>query len=111
MFSLIIGMTLYEIATETRPFSDMDPSQSLCVWVMKLIMGSRPPLPDFLQTDCQAFIQSCWHGDPSARPNFNEILAHLVEQIPKEQEKVRQEREQLNEQERQQLSEEVQNSN
>ena len=97
-------MTLYELATETRPFSDMDPSQSLCVWVMKLIMGSRPSLPDFLQTDCQAFINSCWHGDPSARPKFNEILTHLVDKICLE-------KEQMNEQERQQLSEQDQNSN
>jgi serine/threonine protein kinase len=39
--------------------------------------GLRPQLPPSLPPYLASLIQTCWHTDPSRRPNFSEICAHL----------------------------------
>ena len=72
---------LHEIITDKRPFADVDPCTNAMVWVMKLLMGTRPPLPQELEPSCKQMISRCWHQDPSMRPSFKEFLVHCEEKV------------------------------
>ena len=81
-------MLIYEIATCKKPFSDIDHSQKMCIWAMKIIMGARPPIPPELPKECQEVMAKCWHTTPSARPTFQYLQQHIAGQIHKYQEEI-----------------------
>ena len=39
--------------------------------------GRRPKIPMFCPEEYTALITRCWHNDPAARPDFQEILKEL----------------------------------
>lgn len=78
------GMVLQELATLKKPFADVDNCCNGAVWVLRLLMGARPPLPPDLEPECQQLIAQCWHQDPSMRPTFKEFLDHCDKADKKE---------------------------
>jgi serine/threonine protein kinase len=69
------GITSNEICTGDEPYSS-EPNYSVIFQKIKF-EGLRPQLPPSLPPYPASLIQTCWHSDPSRRPNFAEICAHL----------------------------------
>jgi serine/threonine protein kinase len=67
------GMILYEMYTETVPFSGQDRYQIFNQVCQK---GLRPDLPDNEST-ISRLISDCWHFDPASRPSFEEIYSRF----------------------------------
>lgn len=85
-FILSLGIMLHELATQKRPFSDVDPCSNAMVWVMKLLMGARPVIPSYLEPSCKQIMARLWHADPSMRPTFKEFLCKCDEKVKAEKE-------------------------
>ena len=67
------GISLYELATRTPPFSRADP-QLVLSWIKD---GQRPAVPARVPTALAALIGDCWHQDPAQRPAFTDIVKRL----------------------------------
>lgn len=63
------AMTCYEVVTGKYPFDGFKGK----VLDEKIKVGERPDLPKDLSKDLQNLIEKCWHGDPTERPNFQQI--------------------------------------
>ena len=81
-------MIVYELATGNRPFSVDDSSQTLCVMIMKIIMGDRPTVPTDLPPECQSYLGQCWDSSPSLRPAFKVLLQNILVQIKRAQQEI-----------------------
>ncbi|KAG0239181.1 hypothetical protein BGW41_007872 [Actinomortierella wolfii] len=70
MYSL--GMVMWEMAADcTRPFKD----QKEEVVVIALVKdGEREELPEETPIKYRAWVERCWHRDPSKRPEANEYF-------------------------------------
>jgi serine/threonine protein kinase len=69
------AITINEIWTGNEPYSgESDYSE---IFQKIKYEGLRPQLPPSLPPYLASLIQTCWHSDPSRRPNFAEICAHL----------------------------------
>ena len=53
---------------------------NVCVAIMKVIMGMRPPFPDQLEEKPCKLMESCWKADPHLRPTFKEAL-NIIHEI------------------------------
>ena len=72
-------MMIYELATEQHLFAGVDMGAIVCVAVMKVIMGMRPPFPDRLHKTPHKLMESCWKADPHLRPTFKEAVKTIRE--------------------------------
>lgn len=77
-------MILLELVTMKKPFADLDDCSSGMTWVMRLMMGTRPPIPSDLDPQCQKMIAQCWHQDPAMRPSFKEFLVSCHRKLKQE---------------------------
>ncbi|KAG0233051.1 hypothetical protein BGW42_007747 [Actinomortierella wolfii] len=70
MYSL--GMVMWEMAADcTRPFKD----QKEEIVVIALVRdGEREELPEETPIEYRAWVERCWHRDPSKRPEANEYF-------------------------------------
>ncbi|KAH9557225.1 hypothetical protein CY35_07G073900 [Sphagnum magellanicum] len=69
------GITSNQLFTGDDPYSsESDYSE---IFQKIIYEGLRPQLPPSLPPYLASLIQTCWHSDPSRRPNFAEICAHL----------------------------------
>lgn len=75
------GMVMFEIATNSTPFSGLSPLQI----VRSLDCGRRPTIPDNICDDYARLISKCWAQDYNMRPEFDEILV-ILENIKKDAE-------------------------
>ena len=74
-------MMIYEISTEKRPFEDVEMGATICVAIMKVMMGMRPPIPErFNKRPCE-LMEMCWKAEPHLRPTFKEVLLKIREFI------------------------------
>lgn len=65
------GVLLWEMATESIPFRNMDP---LAIMTAVVIQNKRPNIPSNISASFKKLIQSCWDKDPENRPSFNQIF-------------------------------------
>ena len=80
-------MCIYELITLKRPFSDMEAGHGGCRYVMKLLLGVRPKIPDTIPSECQKNMALCWHANPSMRPTFQHLKDHVESSLAKIEEK------------------------
>jgi serine/threonine protein kinase len=72
------GIMMYELAAELEPFADIPYMFDLAPAVTS---GRRPTWPDMVTetapTGYVALTESCWHQEPSQRPNITSVLASI----------------------------------
>ncbi|KAH3765580.1 serine/threonine protein kinase [Pelomyxa schiedti] len=69
------AIVMWEIMTGKVPFEQRTDAEL----IPDIIRGLRPPIPDNTSQSYVKYIQLmevCWNGDPTARPAFEEIVAH-----------------------------------
>ncbi|CAK9276116.1 unnamed protein product [Sphagnum jensenii] len=72
------AVTSSQILTGNDPYSSSESFLTRREILQKIEdEGLRPQLPPSLPPYLASLIQTCWHSDPSRRPNFSEICAHL----------------------------------
>ncbi|TFK51543.1 kinase-like protein [Heliocybe sulcata] len=76
------GMTVLEILTHERPFSDI---RSIRTVMRKVIDGDRPQRPydrrivqRGLDDDVWGLLERCWKQDPSQRPAIQEVVDYML---------------------------------
>ncbi|XP_057529682.1 serine/threonine-protein kinase STY8-like [Amaranthus tricolor] len=74
------GIVLWELLTGELPYSSMTPLQAAIGVVQK---GLRPPIPKRTHSKLADLLVSCWHQDPTQRPNFSEVI-QILQQIANE---------------------------
>jgi len=67
------GILLWELYTHKIPFKAMHPLQV----AHKVLQGLRPTIPDKCPPELVKLLESCWHAEPAARPNFKDIIQIL----------------------------------
>lgn len=70
------GMMAYELLTGIEPFHDVKNPAGI---PQKVLKGTRPNIPSFIQKPFKELITSCWAQDPDDRPNFDEIVEGLTQ--------------------------------
>merc|ERR1711879_722572 len=75
------GIILWELIGRTKPFDEYEIAQSSFTYQLEdaIIEGLRPTIPKG-QVCPPAYIQlmeSCWDGDPKARPQFEDICKQI----------------------------------
>jgi len=69
------GVVLWELITRDDPWKELDWTQ-----VMKVVRkGQRPPILDSCPPQFKELIEQCWHGDPTKRPTFSQVITQLSE--------------------------------
>ena len=68
------GMVLYEISTNSIPFSGLQPQQ---IMTDVLIKKKRPIIPDECDSNIRKIIEQSWQQESSKRPSILQILAKL----------------------------------
>ncbi|KAL8118317.1 serine/threonine/tyrosine-protein kinase HT1-like isoform X2 [Apium graveolens] len=68
------GIVLWELLTALTPFDNMTPEQAAFAVCQK---NARPPLPSTCPLGFRSLIRRCWAGNPSKRPQFDEIVTIL----------------------------------
>lgn len=68
------GIVLWELLTSKVPYQDMTPLQAAVGVVQK---GLRPGIPANCPPALGEIMQSCWDGNPAARPTFRMLTARL----------------------------------
>lgn len=74
------GIVLWELLTGELPYSSLTPLQAAIGVVQK---GLRPPIPKHAHPKLADLLESCWHPDPTLRPNFSEVIK-VLQQIDNE---------------------------
>ncbi|KAF7426299.1 hypothetical protein PC9H_008667 [Pleurotus ostreatus] len=76
-----LAMTIYELLTHSRPFSDLKLNHSVSTLIVE---GRRPPRPNSaevvqrgLDDSLWGLITQCWQGDPLRRPTISEAITSL----------------------------------
>jgi serine/threonine protein kinase len=73
--SFSYGMILYEMFTETKPFTDFSPQEIQ----EKIRSGIRPEFPQNIHPEMQRLISECWDGDATKRPSFENICKQFID--------------------------------
>lgn len=68
------GMVLYEIVTNSLPFSTLNLIQIITEVLFK---KNRPIIPDDCDICFRELMTACWNATPSLRPSALQILHHL----------------------------------
>jgi len=68
------GVLLWELWARQQPFFGMSPIQAAFGVARQ---GLRPHMPHNTPPLLGALISRCWHGNPEARPSFNDICLTL----------------------------------
>jgi len=83
-----MGMTIYEVLTDKRPFYEHNP------WfvVVQILKGARPKKPSFATTrgfteELWELTTTCWQPDPMERPTLSDLLRLLGNMAPQWQSK------------------------
>ena len=73
------GIMLWELLVRQKPFDEFEISKSGFVSQLEdaIIDGLRPTIPIDCPARYKELIEDCWHGDPKARPNFEEICLRI----------------------------------
>ncbi|KAJ8083210.1 hypothetical protein PM082_009082 [Marasmius tenuissimus] len=80
------GCVCYEIFTSLQPFHEL--LNEMAVAIQVIVYDRRPERPEGvaeLTDDIWSIMQSCWHGDKSARPNADTLVDEVKEIISGEQ--------------------------
>ncbi len=76
------GILLWTLWTQKLPYSDLRVKNPFQLMV-KVTSGFRPAVPESMPPFMQGLMQSCWAGDPKARPGFAKILKELKAEMNK----------------------------
>jgi serine/threonine-protein kinase len=71
------GLLAYATVTGMKPFADMKVLNPI-TFVAQVMRRRRPGIPPGLDKSWQDLITQCWSGDPSGRPEFEEIYRRLA---------------------------------
>jgi serine/threonine protein kinase len=71
------GMLTYATVTGKTPFESVKISNAVAL-IARVMRGERPEIPPNLDKGWHDIITQCWSGDPSARPEFEEICRRLA---------------------------------
>ena len=73
------GVILWELLCRSKPFDEFEIAKTGFVSQLEdaIIDGLRPTIPDNCPPKYKDLIEDCWHGDPKARPNFEEICERI----------------------------------
>ena len=73
------GIMLWELLVRQKPFDEYDIAKSGFISQLEdaIIGGLRPTIPVDCPIRYRELICDCWHGDPKARPNFEEICERI----------------------------------
>jgi serine/threonine protein kinase len=71
------GIVLWEIAAQTKPWSDVRTSFLYDALLRAIDDGRRPHVDPAWPADYVSLMQRCWARDPRQRPTFKDILAEL----------------------------------
>ncbi|KVH91863.1 PAS domain-containing protein [Cynara cardunculus var. scolymus] len=74
------GIILWELVTQSVPWSNMNPLQVVGVVGF---MDRRLDLPDDIDPALSSIIQDCWQSNPALRPSFENIMHRLPGLIQK----------------------------
>ncbi|KAF5180519.1 Serine/threonine-protein kinase STY17 [Thalictrum thalictroides] len=74
------GIVLWELLTGKLPYEYLTPLQAAVGVVQK---GLRPTIPKHTHSKLVELLERCWQQDPTARPDFSEIIT-ILQQITKE---------------------------
>ena len=75
------GIILWELVGRAKPFSEYEISKSDFTYLLEdqIIAGLRPTVKQ--EWGCPSeyveLMENCWHGDPKARPQFDEICSRI----------------------------------
>ncbi|OIT26749.1 PREDICTED: serine/threonine-protein kinase B-raf-like [Nicotiana attenuata] len=72
------GVILWELMTESIPWSDLN---SLQVVGVVGFMNRRLEIPENLDTRVSAIIRDCWQSNPALRPSFEDIIQRTTDVI------------------------------
>lgn len=65
------GVVLWEMWERKHPFAGIFTRRGIIEEVLK---GNRPLISESCPTVFRSLIEQCWHGDPSQRPSFLDIV-------------------------------------
>ena len=68
------AIVCWEMLSRQCPFADLTPIQTA---MAVLNYGLRPPMPDWAPLPFVSLVRRCWDTNPTARPDFFEILEAL----------------------------------
>ena len=74
------GIVLSEILTRRLPFEDVDFKNRFEIQDM-VLQGMRPTIPYDCPPRYKKLMERCWSDDPSNRPDFQEIVSSLENQL------------------------------
>jgi serine/threonine protein kinase len=69
------GIVLWEILTRKEPFAEYEDYDEFTEAICDRHV--RPAIPDYCPPVLRALMEQCWHPDPKARPDFEEINNQL----------------------------------
>ncbi|MCL7033660.1 hypothetical protein MKW94_027581 [Papaver nudicaule] len=72
------GVILWELMTESIPWSDLN---SLQVVGVVGFMDRRLDIPETLDPRLASIIEDCWRSEPGGRPSFEELIPRMAELI------------------------------
>ena len=70
------GILIFEVLTQEPPYPDTE-----TIIYVKVQAGHRPDLailPNCVSEELKKLVESCWHQAAHRRPNFTEIVQHLL---------------------------------
>eukprot|EP01103_Thecamoeba_quadrilineata_P011689 TRINITY_DN2839_c0_g2_i4.p2 TRINITY_DN2839_c0_g2~~TRINITY_DN2839_c0_g2_i4.p2 ORF type:complete len:658 (-),score=147.92 TRINITY_DN2839_c0_g2_i4:45-2018(-) len=77
------GIVVWELYTRSLPYKEFnklkDEEQKLAHTRLVCIDGKRPELPPEMPSGLATLLAACWHGSPSLRPTFENIISTVDE--------------------------------
>eukprot|EP01042_Synura_sphagnicola_P036375 gene36375-biopygen3689 len=70
-----LGFTLWELATRELPFEGTSSNELIGFWVRR---GYREDIPEDCPAKLASAITSCWHADPTCRPEADAVATLLM---------------------------------
>lgn len=73
-----MGIVLWEIAMRQLPYCTPE-LEALPVWDFRaaIVSGTRPQVPDAIDSNFVSLMTQCWQGNPHDRPKAAEALQRL----------------------------------